>query len=102
MSPMAWVVGCRENQNPQIRHVLLANKSGWKLNAENRLREGQQRSSKPRLPTRAERVDVICREKASGKSIKGLPKLEKAIDEPGTGDVLAQAEWDRCTRSSAC
>jgi DNA invertase Pin-like site-specific DNA recombinase len=25
--------------------------------------------------------------------------LEKAIDEPGTGDVLMLAEWDRCTRS---
>ena len=48
---------------------------------------------------RAERVDVVFREKASGKSTKGRPELEKAIDELGTGDVLVLAEWDRCTRS---
>lgn len=48
---------------------------------------------------RAERVDVIFKEKASGKSIKGRPELEKAVDELGTGDVLVLAEWDRCTRS---
>ena len=50
-------------------------------------------------PLRAERVDVSFKEKASGKSIKGRPELEKAIDELGTGDVLVLAEWDRCTRS---
>ena len=48
---------------------------------------------------RAERVDVIFREKASGKSVKNRPELEKAIDELGTGDVLVVAEWDRATRS---
>jgi DNA invertase Pin-like site-specific DNA recombinase len=48
---------------------------------------------------RAECVDVLYREKASGKSIKGRPELEKAIDELGTGDVLIVAEWDRATRS---
>src|SRR5215813_14261273 len=48
---------------------------------------------------RAERVDVIFREKASGRSVKGRPELEKAIDELGTGDVLVVAEWDRATRS---
>jgi DNA invertase Pin-like site-specific DNA recombinase len=48
---------------------------------------------------RAERVDVIYREKASGKSVKGRPELEKAIDELGTGDILVVAEWDRATRS---
>jgi DNA invertase Pin-like site-specific DNA recombinase len=48
---------------------------------------------------RAERVHVIFREKASGKSTKGRPELEKAIDELRTGDVLVLAEWDRCTRS---
>jgi DNA invertase Pin-like site-specific DNA recombinase len=46
-----------------------------------------------------ERVDLIFREKASGKSVKGRPQLEKAIDELRTGDVLVLAEWDRCTRS---
>jgi len=30
---------------------------------------------------------------------KPRPKLEKAIDELGTGDVLVLAEWDRYTRS---
>lgn len=48
---------------------------------------------------RAERVNVVYREKASGKTVKGRPELEKAIDELGTGDVLVLAEWDRCTRS---
>jgi DNA invertase Pin-like site-specific DNA recombinase len=48
---------------------------------------------------RAERVDEIFREKASGKSVKNRPELEKAIDELGTGDVLIVPEWDRATRS---
>jgi DNA invertase Pin-like site-specific DNA recombinase len=48
---------------------------------------------------RAEGVDVIYREKASGKSVKNRPELEKAIDALGTGDVLIVAEWDRATRS---
>jgi DNA invertase Pin-like site-specific DNA recombinase len=48
---------------------------------------------------RAERCDVIFREKASARSIKDRPELEKAIDELGTGDVLVVAEWDRATRS---
>src|SRR4029453_14064063 len=48
---------------------------------------------------RAERCDVIFREKASGKATKGRPELEKAIDELGTGDILVLAEWDRATRS---
>jgi DNA invertase Pin-like site-specific DNA recombinase len=43
--------------------------------------------------------DLIFSEKASGKSISGRPKLEKAIDELGNGDVLIVAEWDRATRS---
>ena len=42
---------------------------------------------------------MLFREKASGKSIKNRPELEKAIDELGTGDVLVVAEWDRATRS---
>jgi DNA invertase Pin-like site-specific DNA recombinase len=48
---------------------------------------------------RAEHCDRIFREKASGKSTKGRPELEKAIDALGTGDVLVVAEWDRATRS---
>ena len=45
---------------------------------------------------RSERCDEIFREKASGKDVRGRPRLEKAI---GKGDVLVLAEWDRCTRS---
>ena len=48
---------------------------------------------------RAEGVDAIYREKASGKSGKDRPELEKAIDQLGTGDVLVLSEWDRCTQS---
>src|SRR5262245_55091522 len=48
---------------------------------------------------RAERCDVIYREKASGRAIRNRPELEKAVDELGTGDVLVVAEWDRATRS---
>ncbi len=48
---------------------------------------------------RAQRCDKIFAEKASGKSMKGRPELEKAIDQLGTGDVLVLAEWDRATRS---
>lgn len=48
---------------------------------------------------RAAGVDDIFREKASGRSTKGRPELEKAIDRLGTGDILVVAEWDRATRS---
>jgi DNA invertase Pin-like site-specific DNA recombinase len=41
----------------------------------------------------------VFQEKASGKSIRNRPELEKAISALGTGDVLVLAEWDRCTRS---
>jgi DNA invertase Pin-like site-specific DNA recombinase len=48
---------------------------------------------------RTEGCDVIFREKASGKSLKKRPELEKAIDALGIGDCLVLAEWDRATRS---
>jgi DNA invertase Pin-like site-specific DNA recombinase len=48
---------------------------------------------------RAERCDVIFREKVSGRSMKNRPELEKPIDQLGTGDTLVVAEWDRATRS---
>jgi DNA invertase Pin-like site-specific DNA recombinase len=48
---------------------------------------------------RAERVDKLFAEKASGKSTKDRPQLAKAIDMLGTGDTLVVAEWDRATRS---
>lgn len=48
---------------------------------------------------RAENVDKIFREKASGKSARSRPELEKAIDALGTDDVFVIAEWDRATRS---
>lgn len=48
---------------------------------------------------RTVKCDEIFREKASGKSLKGRPQLERAIDALGRGDVLVIAEWDRATRS---
>ncbi len=48
---------------------------------------------------RSEGCDKIYREKASGKSFKGRPQLDKAIDALGTDDILVVAEWDRATRS---
>lgn len=48
---------------------------------------------------RTEGCDKIYREKASGKSLKGRPQLDKAIDALGTDDILVVAEWDRATRS---
>ena len=48
---------------------------------------------------RAESCDKIFREKASRKSLRGRPELEKALDALGTDDVLIIAEWDRATRS---
>ncbi|MEP0952125.1 MAG: recombinase family protein [Paracoccaceae bacterium] len=48
---------------------------------------------------RAAKCDEIFRERASGKSLKGRPQLERAIDALGHGDVLVIAEWDRATRS---
>ncbi|WP_049643149.1 recombinase family protein [Candidatus Rhodobacter oscarellae] len=44
-------------------------------------------------------VARIFREKATGKTVRGRPQLEKAIDALGTDDVLVIAEWDRATRS---
>lgn len=44
-------------------------------------------------------TDQIFREKASAKTLKGRPQLEKAIDVLGTNDVFIIAEWDRATRS---
>ncbi|MEM9309018.1 MAG: recombinase family protein [Pseudomonadota bacterium] len=44
-------------------------------------------------------VDRIFREKATAKTVKGRPQLERAIDALGTDDVLMIAEWDRATRS---
>ncbi len=47
----------------------------------------------------AAKADKIFREVASGRSVKGRPQLERAIDALGAGDVLVIAEWDRATRS---
>lgn len=44
-------------------------------------------------------AERIFREKATAKTVKGRPQLEKAIDVLGTGDVFVIAEWDRATRS---
>jgi DNA invertase Pin-like site-specific DNA recombinase len=43
--------------------------------------------------------DLVFREKASARSVKNRPELEKAIDRLGSQDVLIVAEWDRATRS---
>ena len=48
---------------------------------------------------RAQRVDKLFSEKASGGDVRNRPQLEKAIDLLGTGDTLVVAEWDRATRS---
>ena len=48
---------------------------------------------------RAAGCEKIYRDKASGKTVKGRPQLEKAIDALGHDDVLIVAEWDRATRS---
>jgi DNA invertase Pin-like site-specific DNA recombinase len=48
---------------------------------------------------RAERVDKLFTEKASGTSTRDRPQLEKAIDLLGKGCTLVVAEWDRATRS---
>lgn len=47
----------------------------------------------------AAKADKIFREVASGRTVKGRPQLERAIDALGAGDVLVIAEWDRATRS---
>jgi len=44
-------------------------------------------------------AEQIYREKATAKTVKGRPQLEKAIDALGTDDVFVIAEWDRATRS---
>lgn len=48
---------------------------------------------------RAEGCEVIYSDKASGKTVRGRPELDKAIDALGTDFVLVVAEWDRATRS---
>jgi DNA invertase Pin-like site-specific DNA recombinase len=47
----------------------------------------------------AAKADKIFREVASGRTVKGRPQLERAIDALGAGDVLVIAEWYRATRS---
>jgi DNA invertase Pin-like site-specific DNA recombinase len=48
---------------------------------------------------RAEGCDKILRGKASGKSMRNRPELERAIDALPTKGILVLAEWDRVTRS---
>lgn len=48
---------------------------------------------------RAEGCEKVFTDKASGKSLRGRPQLERAIDALGTDFVLVVAEWDRATRS---
>jgi DNA invertase Pin-like site-specific DNA recombinase len=46
-----------------------------------------------------EGCDPIFSDKASGKSVRGRPGLDKAIKALRPGNVLVLAEWDRATRS---
>jgi DNA invertase Pin-like site-specific DNA recombinase len=46
-----------------------------------------------------EGCDPIYQDKASGKSVRGRPGLDKAIKALRPGDMLVFAEWDRATRS---
>ena len=46
-----------------------------------------------------EGCDPIFQDKASGKSVRGRPGLDRAIKALRPGDVLVLAEWDRATRS---
>ena len=64
-----------------------------------RVSAGHQNLDRQIAALRGAGCERIFREKASGKSTKGRPELEKAIDALGTGDILVLAEWDRCTRS---
>ena len=64
-----------------------------------RVSTAQQNLDRQIAALRAAGCERVFREKASGKSTKGRPELEKAIDALGTGDILVLAEWDRCTRS---
>jgi DNA invertase Pin-like site-specific DNA recombinase len=48
---------------------------------------------------REARCKQVFEEKATGKTVKGRPELEAAINALGAGDVLVLAEWDRATRS---
>ncbi len=48
---------------------------------------------------KAERVDEIFKDTASGKSLAGRPQLREALDGLAPGDELVIAEWDRATRS---
>jgi DNA invertase Pin-like site-specific DNA recombinase len=46
---------------------------------------------------RAEGVDKILREKATGKDMRNSPEIERAIDTLPTKGGLVLAEWDRVT-----
>jgi DNA invertase Pin-like site-specific DNA recombinase len=48
---------------------------------------------------KAELVEEIFKDTASGKSLAGRPQLRKALDSLAPGDELVIAEWDRATRS---
>jgi DNA invertase Pin-like site-specific DNA recombinase len=43
--------------------------------------------------------DEIFKEKASGKTTRNRPQLERALARLGRDDVFVVAEWDRATRS---
>jgi DNA invertase Pin-like site-specific DNA recombinase len=43
--------------------------------------------------------DEIVKEKASGKTTRNRPQLDRALSRLGNDDVFVVAEWDRATRS---
>ncbi|MBO9479740.1 recombinase family protein [Shimia sp. R11_0] len=48
---------------------------------------------------KAEGCELIYQEKASGKSTRSRPELQKALSALKADDVFIVAEWDRATRS---
>ena len=77
--------------NAGCTHVSDGQQIWIQTNAKNRLCRVSVSPAEPRSSIgalRAERCRRHLREKASGKSIKNRPELEKAIDELGTGDML--------------
>src|SRR5436190_8336706 len=55
--------------------------------------------NRQRQALRARGCKLIFEDKASGKSLSGLPELARALDKLQPGDCLVLAEWDRATRS---
>jgi DNA invertase Pin-like site-specific DNA recombinase len=87
-------------ENQYLRAFCTANKCGAKvLIGYARVSTQNQNLDRQLGALRAARCKIVFAEKATGKTVKGRPELERAIDALGTADVLVLAEWDRATRS---